>query len=80
MANYISMFQYEKDVFSVIHTNEQQPEIGDSANVFHKTTLHAKNRANNELRIIEVLETKPHKVDPLRKISIVRCEPQMTEV
>jgi hypothetical protein len=53
--------------------------VNDSANVYHKTLLHAKNRPNNELNIIEVLECRPHKTDPTKLISIVKCEPQIFE-
>lgn len=79
MANYISMFQYTKDIFSVIHPQNTEVNVNDSANVYHKTALHAKNRANNELNIIEVIECRPHKTDPTKLISIVRCEPQIFE-
>lgn len=77
MANYIAMFQYENDVFSVIHSKGLTPEVNDQATVYHKTKLHAKNRATNDLNIIEILETRNHKTDPDRLISIVRCEPQI---
>lgn len=70
------MFQYSKDTFSVIHPMNTEVYINDTANVFHKTLLHAKNRSNNELNIIEVIECRSHKTDPAKLISIVRCEAQ----
>jgi len=76
MANYISMFQYSKDTFSVIHNINTEVHVNDSALVYHKTLLHAKNRATNELNIIEVIECRSHKTDPTKLISIVKCENQ----
>ncbi len=77
MANFISMYQYTKDTFSVIHTSELKPQKNDQATVFHKTMLHAKNRTTNALNIIEIIETRPHKTDHTKMISIVRCENQI---
>ncbi|WP_157445720.1 hypothetical protein [Chryseobacterium indologenes] len=76
MSNYIAMFQYGKDKFSVIHTSNLKPEIGDTASVYHKTILHIPNRTSNMLNIIEVIETRPHKTAPYSLITIVRCAPQ----
>lgn len=77
MSNYIAMFQYGHDTFSVIHSPNLKPEINDTATVYHKTKLHKRDRANNALNIIEVVETRPHKTDPNSLISIVKCEPQI---
>jgi len=71
------MFQYEKDVFSVIHPVHTTPEIGDSARVYHKTSLHKPNRSSQDLNIIEVLETRKHRTDVNNMISIVRCSEQV---
>lgn len=71
------MFQYGKDTFSVIHNLNTEVHVNDSANVFQKTALHSKNRQNNELNIVEVLECRPHKTDPTKLISIVKCEAQV---
>jgi len=76
MPSYISMFQYTEDTFSVIHPKGSFPEVNDQARVYHKTKLHKANKTSHDLNIVEVLETRDHKVDPSSSISIVRCEPQ----
>ncbi|KPE51004.1 hypothetical protein [Chryseobacterium indologenes] len=76
MSNYIAMFQYSKDTFSVIHSPNLIPEINDTATVYHKTLLHKPNRTDNKLNIIEIIETREHKTDPASSITIVRCEAQ----
>jgi hypothetical protein len=75
MSNFTAMFQYEKDVFSVIHKGNA-PEINDKAQVHWKTLLHKRDRQNNDLNIIEVIETRDHKTDPASFITIVKCENQ----
>lgn len=77
MSNFISMFQYEKDVFSVVHKADLIPQVNDSATVYHRTALHKREKTTNALNIIEVMETRNHKTDPKSMISIVKCEPQI---
>ena len=77
MSNYIAMYQYGVDTFSVVHTPNLKPEVNDTSTVYHKTTLHKKNRTSNALNIVEIIETRPHKTDLNLCISIVRCEPQI---
>lgn len=74
--NYTCMAQIGADTFTVIHLPAIKPEINDGAMVFHKTALHKRDRTSNVLKIIEVLETRPHKTDPNNLISVVRCEAQ----
>lgn len=76
MPNFVSMYQYKKDVFSVIHPKNITVEIGDEATVFHKTSLRKQNRNTRNLPIVEVLETRAHKTDDKSLITIVRCEEQ----
>lgn len=73
------MYQYTKDTFSVIHTQDLHPQINDSTTVFWKTALHVKNSNSNNLNIIEIVETRPHKTDLSKLISIVRCETQILQ-
>lgn len=77
MANYIVMYQYTVDTFSVIHSKGLTPEINDTATCYHKTSLHKRDRTSNALNIIEVIETRPHKTDAKSSISIVKCEHQI---
>ena len=73
-----AMYQYDKNTFSIIHNKYQTPELGDFARVFHRTALHKKEGGSNQLKIIEITETRDHKTDPNQNISIVVLENQNT--
>lgn len=75
MKKYQAMYQYEKDIFSVISKGDL-PKVGNYASIQWTTQMHKKNRNNNDLEIIEIISSEPSKSCPASTITRVRVAKQ----
>lgn len=72
MSNFQAMYQYSEDVVSVIHEKKAIPETGDNAILSWKPNPKYRDIQSNKFEIISVNETRNHKTDPSKMISIVK--------